>query len=130
MAYYGRRRYNPAADDRRAREEKDQARLDRDRAKLQRILRLTRKVALRGPAAQHAWGSKEIRSYRVGKTSNGDAIITTIRTDGTHLFLQEAGGMGWNFYRLTPKHHVLRPDEEGPERDQSRARRRVRRRLK
>ncbi len=126
MAYgrYGRKRYDPAAEERRAREAKQQARLDRDRARFSRLLRQFRKVALRGEAASAAWKLRALRSYTVSQTRDG-AITATVRTDGVHLYLQEPDFMGWRFYRLMPKHHVLRHgEEEEMMRDASRGRRR------
>lgn len=124
MAYggYGRRRYNPGAEERREREAKAEARRERTRARFRRLMSQFRKVALRGEAASAAWKLKAVRSFTVGATRDGE-ITATLRTDGTHLYLQEPDYVGWKFYKLLPKHHVLRHgEEEEAMRDASRRR--------
>ncbi len=98
--YYGRRRrYDPRAEERKEREAKDQARVTRDKARLGLILRNHRKVLLRGDEAQAAWGGKQLRSFTVGRTRDGE-IPAIIRTNGKGLYLQEPSGIGWAFYKL------------------------------
>lgn len=121
MTFRGRRRYDPRADERRAREAREHASIERDKARLHRLLRLVRKVLLKGAAADAAWGQKQIRSFTVAKTSDGSHVQVVLRTDGKNLFLQEPSFPSWKFYRLVPKHHVLRREEsEDDARDRSR----------
>lgn len=125
MAYYGRRRYNPAADERREREERQRASVERSRAKFKRLMRQFRKIALRGDEAQAAWREPQRRSYTLAIRANGDHVQVVVRGKGRDLFLQEPSGMGWGFYRLVPKHHVFRAGESSSyEDDRDRSRRR------
>lgn len=117
MASY--RRYDPRADERAARVAKAMARVARDKARLHRLLKLVRKVPLKGAEAQAAWGQKLVRTFSVAYTSNESYVDVLLRTDGENLFLQEPGNLGWHFFRLVPKHHVLRREEESEGRDPS-----------
>lgn len=100
MSYYGKRRYNPAADERRVREEKATARVNRDRARMRRLLGGFKKVKITGDEAQSAWGQNQIRTYNMARLTNGDTVISTVRSDGKSYWLQESDGMGWSFYKL------------------------------
>lgn len=110
----GGRRYNPAADERRSREERAKARYTRDKARLARLLKQFRKIELKGAEAQHAWGLPQLRSYTVGEGSDGVPFSVIIRSDNGRLFLQEPGYPAWTFYRLVPRYHHPR---EGSSRD-------------
>lgn len=124
MGYYGgrRRRYNPRAEERRERERKDEESIKRDRARLARLLKIYRLVPVKGEESKRAWAGEAVRSFSVGKTYQGDWIPETIRRANGHYYLQRAGVMGWDFYRLVPRYHVLRHGEG--ERDQHMRRRR------
>ncbi len=118
VSYYrGRRRANPAAEERREREAREEAKYEKERARFHRLMKNFKAIPLKGAAAQHAWESKELRSFYVRKDDR-----EIIRTDGRSLFLQNQGYPSWNFYRLVPKYHAVRPDDETAIRDRSRRR--------
>lgn len=107
----GRGRYvSPEAAARREREERQAARVEASRRRFYRLMRLFRRVELTGDRAREAWRAPVLRSFEVG-TYQGDVVTAMVRKDARGLYLQEAGSMGWNFYKLVPKHHVLRVDE-------------------
>jgi hypothetical protein len=108
MAYYGRRRYNPAADERRAREEKTNRRIERSGERFARLMRGFRRVEITSPEeSKAAWGARERRSYELGQTRDG-IIPAIVRGEKGHLYLQEMSGMGWKFSRLVPRRRVKR----------------------
>lgn len=122
---YGRRgkRYDPRAEERREREAKEEARYKKTKSRLHRLLEQFKLVKLSGDAAQAAWGEPVRRSFTVGKTSGGDYVTEILRGTGRHIFLQRATYLGWEFFRLVPRYHVLRSGESDRDRRRSRRQR-------
>ena len=115
MAYgrYGRgRRVDPYAEEQRRKAEERSA---RKKAQFERLLRQYRQIKVTGEEAQRAW-KEPARRTLYGK----DGPTEIIRGSGSHLYLQSAGAVGWNFYRLVPRYDTPRSHEvEG---DQKRTR--------
>ena len=115
MAYYPRRRRsNPKVEERREREQKEQEEFAKNRESLNELLRNFRKVPLRGDNAQRAWGFPAKRTFTVGRLSDGSQISYILRGDDENevLYLMEPHFPSWRFYRLDPKYHVTRKEEE------------------
>lgn len=116
MGYYrgGRKRSNPAAEERRERERLEQEKFVKDRESLNELLSNFRKVHLRESAARAAWTFPEKRSFTIGKTSDGSRISYILRGDDENeiLYLQEPHFPAWRFYRLDPKYNVVRQEDE------------------
>jgi len=115
---YGRRRYqHPTTAARLERERQEQARYERNRIKLARLLKQYRQVLIKDKdEAQAAWGQPQLRSYTIGKDSGGTPIANIIRGSGGRLYLQAPHFPGWRFYRLVPRYQTPRQSEEA-ERD-------------
>ena len=110
MAYY--RRRNPyaaaRAEERREREAKERVETVKGRSRLNRLYtRYERGPLLTGEESAYAWKQKSLRNYRTG-TYEGVPVYETIRGDGKNLYAQEAGYLGWNFYKLTRRRKVHR----------------------
>lgn len=109
--WYGRRRVDPRAEERREYERREQARFDLHARRLHRLLRQFRRVPLDAQESDYAWKQREIRDWQPSRNSR-----VILRTDGKTLFLQQQGAVGWRFYRLVPRYSVLREREHEPER--------------
>lgn len=105
------RRYNPRAEERKAREAAQAKRVEEDRAAYAALLQGMQKIPLAHDDAREAWKHPETRSFIMSYMSDGGQYANILRTaeDGTR-FLQCAGFPSWDFFRLESADYA--PTEE------------------